>query len=257
MEFRGYAGSVRPSRRSVLVGAGAWGLTVPALARGQTAPEREHRIRLDLPLLAEESTAVPVSVAVDHPMEPDHFIRWMEVTVDEDPVPDKGRIALTPWSGRAWVAYQMRSGSGGVLRATVECSRHGRFTARQEFRVAEGGCTTPPTRGARDPVGNPVLRLPATIRAGDIVEVRAKVDHNSYTGLVLREGKFVREMPEHYVKQMTVHLDDQLVCDFRMTSAVSPNPLVRFALRARGGMLRVVFVNSEGLRWEATQRLRV
>jgi sulfur-oxidizing protein SoxY len=240
----------------VVIGAGAF-LAIPTVARGQTTLEREHRIRLDVPLLAEESTAVPLSVSVDHPMERDHFIRRMEVTVDEDPVPDKGHIVLTPSSGRAWVAYQMRSGSGGVLQATVECTRHGRFTARQEFRVAEGGCTTPPTRGAKDPIGNPVLRLPATIRAGDTVEVRAKLDHDSYTGLVLRGGKFVRELPEHYVKQMVVYLDDQLVCDFRMTSAVSPNPLIRFALRARGGTLRVVFVNSEGLRWEASQPLRL
>ncbi|HSE95051.1 MAG TPA: thiosulfate oxidation carrier protein SoxY [Methylomirabilota bacterium] len=256
MGFSGYDLRAPLGRRGLLIGAGAWGLVGPTRAGAQTALEREHRIQLEVPLLAEESTAVPISVSVNHPMEPDHFVRSIEVTVDGDPVPDKGRIVLSPASGRAWVAYQMRSGSGGVLRATVECSKHGRFTAGQEFRVAEGGCTTPPT-GGKEAIGKPVLRLPGTIRAGETVEVRAKLDHNSYTGLVLRGGKFVRELPEHYVKQMAVYLDDQLVCDFRMTSAVSPNPLVRFALRARTGTLRVVFINSEGLRWETTQPLRV
>ncbi len=43
-----------------------------------------------------------------------------------------------------------------------------------------------------------------------------------------------------------------------MTSAVSANPVIRFPLRAaRSGTLRVVFVNSEGRRWEVAQPLRI
>jgi hypothetical protein len=57
---------------------------------------------------------------------------------------------------------------------------------------------------------------------------RDKVNHNSYTGLVLKNGKYVREAPEFYVKQMLVFLDDQKVSEFQMTSAMSPNPLIRF-----------------------------
>jgi hypothetical protein len=56
---------------------------------------------------------------------------------------------------------------------------------------------------------------------------RDKVNHNSYTGLVLKNGKYVREAPEFYMKQMLVFLDDQKVSEFQMTS-VSPNPLIRF-----------------------------
>jgi len=90
------------------------------------------------------------------------------------------------------------------------------------------------------------------------VQVRAKVDHNSYTGLVLKSGKYVREAPEFYIKQMLVFLDDQQVSEFQMTSAVSANPLIRFPLQViRSGTLRVVFTNSEGQRWEAAQRIQV
>jgi hypothetical protein len=42
-----------------------------------------------------------------------------------------------------------------------------------------------------------------------------------------------------------------------MTSAVSPNPLIRFPLKvARPAMLRVQFVNSEEQRWEVSQAIR-
>jgi sulfur-oxidizing protein SoxZ len=111
---------------------------------------------------------------------------------------------------------------------------------------------------SRDRLGNPRIRLPESLRAGEVVQVRAKIDHNSYTGLVLRNGKYVREAPEFYVKQMLVFLDDQKVSEFQMTSAVSANPLIRFPLKVtRGGILRVAFRNNEGQRWEVTQRIRV
>jgi len=109
----------------------------------------------------------------------------------------------------------------------------------------------------RERIGNPQIRLPRSFRPGEVVEVRARLDHASYTGLALKGGKFVRELPEFYVTQMVVYVDDQKVSEFEMTSGVSPNPLIRFPLKVGGGgTLRVVFVNSEGRRWEATQPLR-
>ncbi len=244
------------SRRHLLIGAG---LTVlmPSRLWAQPSLERDHRPQFELPILSEDPTAVPIQAWVDHPMEADHFIKSIEVMLEADPVPYKGKFLFTPANGRASVAFQMRSGSGGLVKGIAECSKHGRFVATKELRVADGGCTTTPDRSARERVGNPVLRLPRSIRAGEIVEVRTKVDHGSYTGLVLKGGKFVREAPEFYLKQMLVYLDDQRISEFQMTSAVSPNPLIRFPLKVtRSGMLRVVFVNSEGQRWEVSQPVR-
>lgn len=201
---------------------------------------------------------MPVQVWVDHPMEPDHFIKSIEVALEKDPVPYKGKFLFTPANGQAWVAFQMRSGSGGQVKAIAECSRHGRFVGTKELRVVEGGCTTAPEKVSRDRIGNPMLRLPPSVKPGQVIQIRTKVDHNSYTGLALKNGKFVRVAPEFYVKEMLVYLDDRKVSEFQMTSAVSPNPLIRFSLRVtRGGTLRIVFVNSEGQRWEVTQSLRV
>lgn len=245
------------SRRGFLIGSGLT-LLVPASAWAQPDLERAHRPQLELPILSEEPTAVPIQVGVDHPMEPDHFIRSIEVTLETDPVPHKGKFLFTPANGRAWVAFQMRSGAGGLVKAAAECSKHGRFVATKGLRVVEGGCTTAPDRSARERVGNPLLRLPRSMKAGEIIEVRAKVDHGSHTGLVFKNGKFVREAAEFYIKQVLVMLDDQKVSEFQMTSAVSPNPLIRFPLKVtRGGTLRIVFINNEGRQWEAAQPIGV
>ncbi|MBI4562414.1 MAG: thiosulfate oxidation carrier complex protein SoxZ [Candidatus Rokubacteria bacterium] len=245
------------SRREFLIGLGV-ALSMPRPLGAQSNLELDHRLELDLPILSEDPKAVPVQVWVDHPMEPDHFIRSIEMSLPTDPVSYKGKFLFTPANGRAWVGFQMRSGSGGLVKAVAECSRHGRFVGSREIRVVEGGCSTAPERVARDRLGNAMLRLPRSIKAGEIVEVRTKVDHNSHTGLALKNGKFVRVAPEFYIKQMLVYLDDNTISEFQMTSAVSPNPLIRFPLKAiRSGTLRVLFVNSEGQRWEVSQPLRV
>jgi predicted secreted protein len=244
------------SRRAVLLG-GALAFLTPSRLYAQPDLERDHRPVIDAPTLSEDPSAVPLQVSVNHPMATDHFIRSLAIRLDNDPVPDKGTFFFTPANGQAAVAFHMRSGAGGLLKVTAECSRHGRFTATKEIRVAEGGCAGPPDM-SRDRLGNPRIRVPDSLRAGDIVQVRAKVDHNSYTGLVLKDGKYLREAAEFYVKQMVVFLDDRKVSEFQMTSAVSPNPMIRFPLKVTpGGTLRVVFVNNEGQRWEASQRIPV
>jgi predicted secreted protein len=231
---------------------------VPRSAWAQSKADREHRIDLEVPILSEEPAAVPIKVVLDHPMEADHHIQSIEVSIERDPVPAKGKFLFSPANGRAWVAYQMRSGTGGLVKVVAVCNRHGEFLASQEVRVVDGGCSTPPERGVRDRAGSPELRLPRAVKAGEPFEVRARVIHGSYTGLVLKQGKFVREQPEYYVKQMTVWLDGQRVSEFQMTSAVSPNPLIRFPLKVtRPATLRVQFVNSEEQRWEVSQAIRV
>jgi sulfur-oxidizing protein SoxZ len=239
-----------------LLASGLWVLA-PATGRAQGRGPAEHVPTIQMPILAEDATAVPLHVWVDHPMEPGHWIRWLEVRLPTDPVPHKGKFSFTPANGRAAVAFHFRSGIGGLVTVTGECSRHGRFAGSREVRVADGGCATGPERPGRERIGNPLLRLPPRLRVGEIVEVRAKVDHASHTGLVEKGGKFVRALPAFYVRRMLVHVDDRQVSEFEMTPAVSPNPLVRFPLRVTGpGTLRVTFVNSEGQRWEAAEPLR-
>jgi desulfoferrodoxin (superoxide reductase-like protein) len=241
--------------RATLLGVGAC-LLRPGLGAARGV-EREHQPRLDLPILAEDPTAVPVVAWVDHPMEPDHFITSIEVTLETDPVARKGVFLFTPANGRARVAFQMRSGVGGLVKVTAECSRHGRFVGTREVRVAADGCTSPPDKVTKDRIGNPVLRVPGSFTVGEVIEVRAKIDHPSDTGLAFKDGKFVLERPEFFVTQMRVSFDGQLISDFRLTSAVSPNPLIRFPLKVTGtGALEVGFVNNEGKEWQVGRIIR-
>jgi predicted secreted protein len=243
-------------RRRFVAGIGT--LIAARAAGAHAAADRDHRIVLDVPRLSEDPAGVPVQVSVEHAMEPDHHIRSIELSLPGDPVPDKGTFLFTPGNGRAFVAFRMRSGTGGALRAVAECSTHGRFTETREIKVVEGGCATVLDGAARERPRNVQIRLPQTVRAGETFDVRVRVEHATDPGLSLRNGKYVREAPEFYLKEMLVFVDDQKVSQFRMSSAVSANPIIRFPLRVmRSGMLKVAFVNTDGHRAEATQPIRV
>jgi sulfur-oxidizing protein SoxY len=247
------------SRRDVLrislLGAGVVAIRPTVGAAQSRAPE--HNPKLEMPVIAENPTAVPVRVSVDHPMDPGHFIRAIEVVADRDPVPHKGTYRFGPGNGQAWVAFPMRSGAGGVVRASAECSRHGRFVATRELRVASDGCATMSDTGDRGRPGNPRIRLARAPRLGEVVEVRTRIDHDSDTGLTLKGGTYVRERPEFFIKQMRVLFERALISEFQFTSALSPNPMIRFPLKVtRAGTLRVEFLNNEGRRWEAVESIR-
>lgn len=244
---------LRLDRRHFLIGAAL--ACVPVRASAQAA---DHAVKLDVPRLSEDPTGVPVSVSVDHPMEPDHYIRSIEVSLASDPVPYKGTFVFTPANGRAAMSFKMRSGAGGVVRAVAECTKHGTFTGTRAIRVTEGGCAMPPDGGPKDKPRNVQIRLPDAVRSGQTVEARVRVEHLTETGLSFRGGTYVREAPEFYLKEMLVFLDDRKISEFRMSAAVSPNPIIRFPLRfTKGGTLRVVFVNSDGHRAEGTLPVKV
>jgi sulfur-oxidizing protein SoxY len=225
-------------------------------AQARRGGDPAHRIQVDVPILADDPVAVPLTVSMDHPMEPDHYVKSFEIVLATDPVPRKGQFQFTPQSGRASIAYQMRSGQGGEIVVTAECSRHGRFEAKESLRVAPGGCAVPAGAVTRERGGTPALRADAHPRPGQVVPVWASLKHTSHTGLVEKQGRFVQERPPYFVERVTLLVGDAQVSDFRLTPAVSPDPKLRFFVKADPGKtLRVIFVDNRGERWEATQRM--
>ncbi len=106
-----------------------------------TALEKEHRIEIRLPAIAEDGANVPVVISMDHPMEPDHYIRAVQIYNFRDPVVNKGVYHFTPASGQAYISTQIRMDGGDAeLFVVAECSRHGKWVASRKLKVSLGGC---------------------------------------------------------------------------------------------------------------------
>jgi hypothetical protein len=108
----------------------------------------------------------------------------------------------------------------------------------------------------------PELRIAELVRDGHvhrgaIVHAQVKIRHPNRTGLALREGRFVRESPPFHLRELEVFYGGERVSRFALTSALSDDPFITFALRAdREGPLEVRLVNSRGERFAAAHEIR-
>jgi sulfur-oxidizing protein SoxY len=246
-----------PRRRS----AEEWG-ALPAF-------ERLHLPRVRLPVVTANGDRVPIAIAMDHPMEPDHHVTRLTVVNERDPVPLKGVFELTPANGLAHLAFQARIDEGvSDVAVTAECSRHGAWTTTAPVRVADGagGCADPAASRPR-PVPTeilpPRLRLPAVVRTGrvrahEVIEAQLQMRHPNRTGLVRRDGRFIAGSEPFHLREIEVFYRDASVGRFLLTAALSDDPLITFRVRVgQGGLLRAVLWNSRGQRFEAATRVEV
>lgn len=102
--------------------------------------EKLHVPDLGLPPIAEDGAIVPAYVELNHPMEPDHFIKNVEIIFYEDPIVNKGRFHFTPANGKAYLSTQIRLGKSGKVVCISECSKDGKWIGFADVKVTVGGC---------------------------------------------------------------------------------------------------------------------
>lgn len=231
--------------------------------------EQTNPLTLTVPSSLSDGAHVPLVVEMRHPMETDHYIKTIEVLNETDPIPSKGVFHLSPANGRPYFSVQARMNSGtSTVLAVAECTRHGRWMAKQSITIAEGGggCGTAAEgedhESSDDAIGQPGIRIPelverGAIRRGEIIRAQMKLKHPSRTGLTLQGGRFVQTTDPFYPKEMKVWYGDRLVSRYEMTPAISDNPLVTFTVRAsEESTIRIVVTNSRGQQFEAAHEIR-
>ena len=104
--------------------------------------EYEHIINIRVPIIAEDGANVPIVIAVEnHPMEPDHYVKSIQILSFNDPIVGKGLYEFSPGNGIAYIANQMRMDGGDTqVIAIAECTKHGKWVASENVKVSLGGC---------------------------------------------------------------------------------------------------------------------
>jgi sulfur-oxidizing protein SoxY len=144
-----------PGRRRALAAAGA-ALAAAALARGAAAtPEaarallaglakgtpREGRVTIGAPEIAENGSAVPLTVRVDSPMTQAEHVRAIHVVAEGNPAPGVASFRLGPLSGRAEVQFRARLAASQRVIAVAELSDGSLWMASRDVKVTVGGCS--------------------------------------------------------------------------------------------------------------------
>ncbi len=114
--------------------------TLKRLFGGRPIKDGASAIKLELPIIAENGALVPISVEVASPMTPQSYVKTIYVISDKNRRPMNARFSLTPASGQAFVATNLRLGESTDVRAVAELSDGTLLMARRDVKVTIGGC---------------------------------------------------------------------------------------------------------------------
>jgi sulfur-oxidizing protein SoxY len=113
----------------------------PRDLKNLTDAQRMHLPKVTMPPVVEDGSQAPIVVEMDHPMDPDHYIRSIQIVSFNDPVVNKGQFYFTPANGEVYLGTQIRlDGGESTVWVIAECNQDGLFAISRSVKVAAGGC---------------------------------------------------------------------------------------------------------------------
>ena len=105
-------------------------------------------------------------------------------------------------------------------------------------------------------IGKVRIRVPSSIKAGEVVRVRSLVIHPMERIERDAQGKIV-DKKYNFINKVTVTYLGKTVLSFDTTQSVSENPFFSFAFRATDpGQLKIVFNDTSGGKYEGTADIK-
>ena len=114
--------------------------TLKRLFGGRPIKDGSSVIKLDMPLIAENGSVVPITVEVQSPMNPANYVKNIYIVSDKNRRPMNAKFSFTPEMGAASVGANLRLGETTDVRAIAELSDGTLLMAKREVKVTVGGC---------------------------------------------------------------------------------------------------------------------
>lgn len=100
------------------------------------------------------------------------------------------------------------------------------------------------------------LRVPDSVRTGEIVEVRLLIQHDMETGF--RRDMQGRAVPMNVITEVRALYGNEEVFRAELGSGISANPYLAFPVRTtKSGEIRVEWVDTAGVRGSVSTQLNV
>jgi sulfur-oxidizing protein SoxY len=141
------------SNSSVFAQANASGLPLPdeavdatmkRLFGSRTVSSGEGKIKLELPLIAEDGSNVGITVDTSLPVSGVTHVSSVYIVSDKNRRPMLAKFSFTPDSGKAFVATSIRLATTTDVRAIVEMNDGALYAVSRNVRVTISGCDLPP-----------------------------------------------------------------------------------------------------------------
>jgi sulfur-oxidizing protein SoxZ len=102
----------------------------------------------------------------------------------------------------------------------------------------------------------PRIRMPATAKAGEVIEVKTLVTHEMESGQ--RKDKDGKTIPRKIIKQFTAYFNNKAIMRADLHPAISANPFQSFYVKAtETGTFRFEWLDDDGTVYKVEQKVTV
>ena len=119
-------------------------VTLKRLFGNRTFQPSDGKIKLELPLIAEDGSNVAISVDASWPVSGTPRVSNIYIVSDKNRLPMLAKFSFTPESGKAFIATSIRLAMNTDVRAVVEMSDGTLYAVSKNVRVTISGCDLPP-----------------------------------------------------------------------------------------------------------------
>lgn len=186
-------------------------------------------IQLDVPLRPDNGAAVPISIKSAAPQSPERYVKNVFLIVDNNPEPMVASFHLTPESGLADLATNIRIMMFSHVRAIAEMNT-GELFMSSKFVKASGGCTPPPRVAeavASAGMGKMELRAQNDSLLNQPNWLQLIITHPNHTGFQYDPVKGY-PIPPHFINRLAVTYGDATILTAETGIAISEDPSFRF-----------------------------
>ena len=118
--------------------------TMKRLFGNRTLQPGAGRIKLDLPLIAEDGGNVAVTIESDLPLGGVTHLNHIYIISDKNRRPMLAKFTFMPESGKAFISTSVRLATSTDVRAIAEMSDGTLYAVSKNVRVTISGCDVPP-----------------------------------------------------------------------------------------------------------------
>ena len=201
-------------------------------------------IKLDLPSVSEDGSAVAVGIQFDGQLEPGDRLASLHLFATENPRPEL--ITFRLLSDQTLPDFNTRirlNESQQVIAVAVSEQGHSWVSAK-DVRVTISGCLVrDPDEQVATGMQNPRIALPRRVKAGEPMELRTLISHPMETGL--RPDADGSLIPQNLVQSLQLAIDEQPALEVQFANGTAANPYVRLVVQPEGKEL--------GFRWQDQQ----
>lgn len=195
-----------------------------------TQLQAQSGLELDLPSVAEDGSAVNLSLSFTGQLAADDRIVGLYLFATKNPKPELLSVELLSQQALPSITSRIRLNESQRVIAVALSEQGFSWVSSKEVRVTVSGCLVPnPQEEIISSMHNPRVALPRRIQADQPIEVRTLINHPMETGLRLgTDGELIAQ---NLIDSLQLSLANQPLMQVKFATGTAANPYVRLLIQ--------------------------